>query len=501
MKIMKKLSVFFLLMLLACSPKIQEQTSMEETVKDDMGSPPPPLTPCTTFTQLGDDIREITENAFVLYREALKRENYEEAIKQWKIAYYNAPGSNGVVKSHFSDGVALYSRLLKMISKSKEDSVDEDSGKQADTTRGIILDEKQKAYLDTIMQIFDKRVECFGEDAAFYAQKGFDLYYNLFDYVNEIEIYYTFKKSIDLSGEIPEYYVVNPFVKLLYDLAITNRIDHKEAAYYALKMDTAIKKSLATCKGKECEPWEIINSYAPDRIEALEAIDGFYDCDYYTEKYYKLHQENPEDCEFVKLAYARMIRGGCPPDHQPLKELQGLFASQCYEAPASQGPCREGVQAYHSGKYRDAVTLLQECADSAETNEKRAEYLLMISKIYYRDLKNFPQSRKYALEAAKLKKNWGEPFILIGKLYASSGPICGPGTGFESQVVTWPAIDKFVYAKSIDPSVSEEADRLIASYSKYMPSKEDIFFRRIPAGSSYFVGCWIQEKTTVRTSD
>ena len=91
--------------------------------------------------------------------------------------------------------------------------------------------------------------------------------------------------------------------------------------------------------------------------------------------------------------------------------------------------------------------------------------------------------------------------MLIGKLYASSGPLCGPGRGWDSQIVTWPAIDKWQYAKSIDPSVAEESDKLVRQYWQYMPKKEDIFFRQIAAGSSVRVGCWIQENTTVRTAD
>ena len=88
--------------------------------------------------------------------------------------------------------------------------------------------------------------------------------------------------------------------------------------------------------------------------------------------------------------------------------------------------------------------------------------------------------------------------MLIGKLYASSGPLCGPGRGWDSQVVTWPAIDKFSYAKSIDPSVAEEANKLIRDYRRYMPSKEDIFQRRLSKGDVFKVPCWIQEKTIVR---
>jgi len=91
--------------------------------------------------------------------------------------------------------------------------------------------------------------------------------------------------------------------------------------------------------------------------------------------------------------------------------------------------------------------------------------------------------------------------MIIGKLYASSGPLCGPGRGWDSQIVTWPAIDKFEYAKKIDPSVTKEANQLIATYSQYMPSREDLHLRTdIHEGDNFKVGCWIQENTTVRAA-
>jgi len=90
--------------------------------------------------------------------------------------------------------------------------------------------------------------------------------------------------------------------------------------------------------------------------------------------------------------------------------------------------------------------------------------------------------------------------MLIGTLYASSGPLCGPGTGWDSQVVTWPAIDKWQKAKSVDPSVAGEANKLIARYRQYMPAKGDIFQRSLTEGASFRVRCWIQETTTIRSA-
>jgi hypothetical protein len=113
-------------------------------------------------------------------------------------------------------------------------------------------------------------------------------------------------------------------------------------------------------------------------------------------------------------------------------------------------------------------------------------------------MRNFPLSRKYALKAAGYKSGWGDPYILIGKLYASSGPLCGPGTGWDSQFVTWPAIDKFEYAKKLDPKVLSEANKLINAYERYMPEIGEIHQRLKKEGQAFYVGCWINETTTIR---
>jgi hypothetical protein len=58
----------------------------------------------------------------------------------------------------------------------------------------------------------------------------------------------------------------------------------------------------------------------------------------------------------------------------------------------------------------------------------------------------------------------------------------------------------FVKARQVDSSVAAEATRLINTYSRYMPTVEDIHQRLMSEGQSFFVGCWIQESTTVRAA-
>ena len=56
----------------------------------------------------------------------------------------------------------------------------------------------------------------------------------------------------------------------------------------------------------------------------------------------------------------------------------------------------------------------------------------------------------------------------------------------------------FRKAKSVDPSLAEEANKLIDTYSQYYPKKEDAFFHNVTEGSSYTVGGWINRTTKVR---
>jgi tetratricopeptide (TPR) repeat protein len=246
-----------------------------------------------------------------------------------------------------------------------------------------------------------------------------------------------------------------------------------------------------------CDRWAIIESYAPERLEAFETVRGFYDCDYYTDKYFSQFEENQEDCDVIRMVFSRLRWGGCDDTNEKLKELIRVGNENCVE----EGPLEKAYEALRNAEYDLAIQLFESAAEEAEDPEKKGQWLLTVAKIYYAHKRNFPQSRQYARQAAEVRPNWGEPFILIGQLYASSGPLCGPGTGWDSQVVVWPALDAWNRAKRIDPSVAGEANKWIGRYARYMPSKEDVFQRNLSTGQSFRVGCWIQETTTIRTAD
>lgn len=470
---------FLLINFLACSKKVADTTSAPDP---EVTQPPvkeAPKSPCAEFGNLTGADKEAAETAFVIYKDFMKVKNYQEALTHWKVAYRLAPGSNGRVKSHFEDGAAIYKYFF-------------------DQTQDKNL---KKAYVDTIMMIYDKRKECFGDEAYVNGLKGFDYYYNYSEYTTDDNIFQLLKSNYDVKGKNADYFVVNPFTKLLVDKVSDGKVSASEGRKYADLIMQSISTGKASCKGTLCQAWDVINEYAPARLEGLEGIEGFYDCEYYAKKYYDLFKLYPDSCELVNLAYARMQYGRCPQSDARVMEVQKVQKSKCYVAPPAIGCAAQGNENYSNGKYAKAIESYLSCVDQASSADQKSKYLLLVAKIYYRDLRNYSKARKFALDAAKARPGWGEPYILIGNLYASSGPLCGTGRGWESQVVTWPALDMWAKAKSIDSGVASEANALINRYRQYMPSKEDIFFRNIKAGDSYFVPCWIQETTTVRTSD
>jgi len=147
-------------------------------------------------------------------------------------------------------------------------------------------------------------------------------------------------------------------------------------------------------------------------------------------------------------------------------------------------------------EYEKSISYYEEAIDREEDPSKKADYLYQLGYITNAHLKQPQKARTYALEAIRLKPDWGEPYILIGDAYAGSKD-CFTDE-FEKTTIYWAAVDQFSKAKSVDAAVAEKANERISTYKKYFPDIETIFFYSLKEGDNYKVGCWINETTKVR---
>ena len=480
---MKKLMLLFVLfiglMLTNCTST--KPTVAETTTTPEVKEPPKPAKKylskpgCVKWHDLPYAEKETAENNYVIYRGRLKNKDYKGAYEFWQKVYETAPAADGMRKTVFLDGVDFNIRFYN----NTQDTI------------------KQKEYVNTIKRFYQEAMDCYGDEGYFNGLLGFDLYYNFPNHATDLEKYSYLKKSIDISGEKTPAFVINPFTALMIDLYLKKEITQAEAQKYTNLIPSIIDYGLT--EGDEVESFKIVASYTPARLEELEGIKGFYGSDYYKAKYYGIFERNPTNCDSIMMVFSRFNWGGTPQTDPDFVKISKAYAANC-QAPTEIGTASKAYIALRDGHYRKAVGLFDQAISEESDKAKKAKYALVNAKIYFSYLKKFYKSREYARQALKYKPNMGAAYMLIGRLYASSGPVCGPGTGWDSQIVTWPAIDMWKKAKSVDSSVAKEANKLINRYRQFMPSKEDIFQRGMKAGQSFHVPCWIKETTIVRAA-
>lgn len=460
----------------ACTPQVStsiseeqpEQTEKQDTAVAEKGG-------CETWN--GKSYEDYALEQHVIYRDFLKRGEFQSAYPEWQIAFQLAPAADGQRASHFEDGITLYDHFLQ--------------NSTSDAERGN--------WLDSIMVMYDKMGQCYFDPAYISGRKAFDLYYKYRALSDDRDILDLFEYAMDNSSGESKVFIINPFTALLVENTLDGDLGQEEAREYANKILDLIREKQVDC-GDQCEEWKIVAGYAPVQIERLESIRGMFDCDFYFNKYYPDFLGDTSNCDVIERVYIRMNWGGCDKESPEMKRLAEAARKNCTSTSRNETLAKAN-EALKEGRYREAIDLIEKyIAEEATDNERKATMKMRIANIYYVFMKNYPAARKAALEAARFKSDWGEPYLLIGTLYASSGPLCGPGRGWDSQIVVWPAIDMWNKAKSIDREIAPKANKLINSYRQYMPSVGDIFQRGLKEGDNFFVPCWIQENTRIRAA-
>jgi len=470
------------LLVWACSPKTAKETVMEETPKTETPSKPAPEreSKCPTFDDAPNKDQAIED--YVLCKDEIKKKDYEKAFPLWEKVYANTPAADGRRNLVFMWGVEIYNDKFT---------------KATDAA-------KKKEHVNRVMELYDELAECYPKEKGFvYGRKAFDMYYNYPDFATQKEKYDLFKKSIDTEGMKTQPFVLNPFTALLRDQFDAKAINLVEAQKYAKSVQDILNNGLKTAKDRTLSDFQIVEGYAPFRLAEFESTKGFYDCKYYMDKYVNEYEENKGDCDVMIDVYSTLRWGNCSEADAKLREIKSAYDNACREPDPGPGPvtgtdpgpsCNDLLQ---SGQYQEAIDCLEEKYNATSDTGWKAKYAYSIGSIYYSKFKKYSTARSWAEKASGHNPSWGKPYLMIGDMYASSGPICGPGRGWDSQIVIWPAMDMWQKAKS-DPSTSSKAQKQINKYTQYLPTSSDGHMHSVKEGESVKIGCWIQRTTRAR---
>ncbi len=445
---------------------------------------------CETWN--GSDRMEEATDAHTIYRgmvDAKENKGYdnEDAFKQWQTAYEIAPAADGKRPFHYSDGRKFYMHKFNT-------ATDEAS--------------KQK-YAQMILDLFDQEIKCYPKAAN--TTRGLKVY-DMFYYLSSP--YEDLKRELDAAiaegGNNTSYVTFQPYATLAVFQFQNNQMDKATARGVHKKLNDIADYNIANNK-----------KYSAHYKQAKEAMNStiaqiqydIFDCDYFKEKREPEYRADPDNWDLIKEIYNVLTNQGCA-DNDPLvvelkakydvlvaeenerrmqelyKENPGLHANDLYK----EGKFDEAIE-----KYKEAIAMEKSRGEEAE-NEKLGDYYFAISVIQFRKQKKYSSAREFARKASRYRPDWGQPIMLIGDMYASTSNSCGK-EAWDKQMAVLAAIDKYAYAKSIDSEVAEEANEKIGRYASHKPAKEEGFMRKVRAGQSVKVGCWIGETVKVRYKD
>ncbi|MBE2245881.1 MAG: tetratricopeptide repeat protein [Candidatus Competibacteraceae bacterium] len=412
---------------------------------------------------------------FSIFTENMKTKNYEYAMPSFRYLINNCA----------EIGTGLYIRgeelLNHFISKEKNESVKE----------GLI---------DTLFILLDKRIEISKNDSK-YGKEGFIIgkkanYYALHR-KDQLEVIYELsKKSVEIEGSESAASVMSTYMQYTAILNTKEKLtcDDVINVYNLLSeyIDDNLKRYEETDTIKYAN-----NQKAQENVDKLAG--ACLTCDNLVDILKRSFEANKTNPVWVKRTVDALDRKKCLKEEQYRKEdlVLQLFDVNVGFNPSSDGYKKLARMHVLMGNINLAQTNYEKAIELAVQNEDKAQ-LYMEFALTQAEKGQYSQARNSARNAAKLRENWGKPYLFIGDLYAGSASRCSVGNPCEDRAVFWAAADKYIYAKSIDPSCSDEANRKLGIAAANYPSKDNCFFDGFKEGQSYTVGCWISESTTVR---
>ena len=432
---------------------------------------------CGTFAQSSN--ADEAETAHVLYRQLIKKEDYKGAFPKWQIAFNMAPAADGKRSTQYTDGVDIYKNFF---------STETDETKKAE-------------YAAKIAELYDQMAACYTKEASYaYGLKAYDLLYTV--NAPRKEIYDAGIKALELGGEKSEYIVFYPLTEAVLYLFPLKELTKEQARQAYQKMMDIADFNIANNKA-ESATWQKTKDDTKAAFVAIE--DYIFDCDYFKAKLMPTYNADPDNFELIKSTYKELIQRGCTksdPDIASLAAKYDKFAAQINADKQAEfnanNPAVVASKLYKSGDYRGAASKYRDAISQESDGHKKASYFMSLASIEGRKLGQYSKARADALQAAKLRGGWGKPYMLIGDLYAKTSKNCGDA--FESRLAIIAAVDKWSYAKSLDSSVSAEANKKIGSYRKHFPDKGEAHMRGLHEGKSVKVKCWIGETVKLRVN-
>jgi tetratricopeptide (TPR) repeat protein len=392
---------------------------------------------------------------YAMYTDALKNDNYPEALNNLTWLLENAPDLNA---SSYINGLKIYEEL---------------ADNESDAAKKLQYQEKALEMYDLRIKYFNKEDEVMNRKAST-AYKFFradqDKYPELLD---------TFEKALELNGD--------------------QFFDGNTIAY--MDIIRRYKKSGGDISDEEIlerydKITEVLSSKQGDNIVSmqskidemlLEIIDV--DCDYVENELGNKLKQEPGNIKLAKRIIQLSLSGKCADG-----EIFMSAAKIMFEAEPDYGLAKViALKCKANDDNACTEEYLKKALELTDDNVEKGEVYLIMGAMQV-DAGSQSNARNYFKQAAAADPSLAEKaYTSIGNLYFNSADQCKQGVSKVDDRGCYLAAYE-MYQKAGNTSAMGRA-------KQQFPSKEEVFLEGKSVGAEMEVGCWISETVTIQTRD
>ena len=419
----------------------------------------------TTFAQskygaTPEDSVTCVEN-LSLYGEFYKQKNYKDARGPWLKAITTCPQSS---KNLYIKGSSMYKYYI---------------AKQKDKAQRALL-------TDTLMWIYDQRIQYFGQKGYVLGRKGADLF--RYNRDSTAAAHAILKESIALRGNKSERGAVTSYYQASEILFKNGEMTQEELVLLFPELSAIVTENFERAKDEKTK-----TKWSEAAIVLEQIFAQYAGCPELVGIYGPKYEANPQDTNVLIQIIAFFSKSDCTDEELYLKASMSLDEIK----PSAISKFGIGRSLLKKERFSDAIGYFKEAAELAELPEGRVNNYKYIA-LTYLNLKQFANAKTYALKMLGEDSKNADAYMIIGDAYLYGSQSVGENS-CDKAGGYWAAISKYQTAKSLDPSLAEKANKKISSAKAQYPKKEDCFFYNIIDGQSYHVGGWINEDVTVHT--
>lgn len=345
--------------------------------------------------------------------------------------------------------------------------------------------EERRAMVDSILWIYDKRIEAFGEHPergeGFLRGEKAKLFMSMMPADRE-RLFKLFREAID--GEHP----FEPGLAVMYFNTVVESFKLDDVTPEELiETYERLSQRIATNTSEEAKE-------AAKALDDLFATSGAADCASIEQIYKPKYEADPTNQQLIETILSLLNRGGCSSDFY-LSMLE-----KYYEVNPKPEVAIQLASVFQEKKdFTKAMEYLTVGIEKETDPAKKANFLLQAATMSSAN-GAYREAAGFARKAIELDSNNGVAYLLLGAAYGSgAGSAC---SAFDSQTAMWLAVDNLSRARQLlpeDDPQQQQISQMIANYSANFPKTEETFMRGLNPGDSYTVSCgWISGATTVR---